>query len=124
SRLVQAAFPSIDILRFVTSATEACIYAIPAARGFTGHEKILKFEGCYHGASDSMLVKAGSGVATFGLPDSAGVLPTTATATLTAPFNDLAAVKQIFNANPGQIAAVVLEPVVGNAGTLLPEAGF
>jgi len=123
-RLVQKAFPSIEMLRFVSSGTEACMYAIRAARGFTGREKILKFEGCYHGASDSMLVKAGSGVATFGLPDSAGVLPTTANATLTAPFNDLAAVKQIFSANSGQIAAVVLEPVVGNAGTLLPEAGF
>jgi glutamate-1-semialdehyde 2,1-aminomutase len=122
--LVQRAFPSMEMLRFVSSGTEACMYAVRVARGFTGREKVLKFEGCYHGASDPMLVKAGSGVATFGLPDSPGVLPSTANATLTAPYNDLQAVRDAFAANPKEIAAVILEPVVGNAGTLLPRDGF
>src|SRR5207253_626297 len=94
------------------------------ARGFTGREKIVKFEGCYHGASDPVLVKAGSGVATFGLPDSAGVPASTAANTLTAAFNDLAAVQKLFDANPSQIAALILEPVVGNAGVLIPQPGF
>ena len=121
---VQKFFPSMERMRFVSSGTEACMHALRVARGFTGREKIIKFEGCYHGASDPMLVKAGSGVATLGLPDSAGVPATTAANTLTAPFNDLAAVKELISANSGQVAAIILEPVVGNAGLLPPKPGF
>lgn len=122
--LVRKAFPSIERLRFVSSGTEACMHAVRVARGFTGREKIVKFAGCYHGASDAMLVQAGSGVATFGLPDSAGVPASAAAHTLTAPFNDLAAVRALLQANPGQVAAIIVEPVVGNAGVLLPAEGF
>jgi glutamate-1-semialdehyde 2,1-aminomutase len=124
AELVQAAFPSIQKLRFVSSGTEACMHAIRVARGFTGRSKIVKFEGCYHGASDPLLAKAGSGLATFGLPDSAGVPAHTASFTLTTPYNDIAAIKALFEANPGEIAAVILEPVVGNAGTLIPQDNF
>ena len=123
-KLVQKAFPSMQRMRFVSSGTEACMHAVRVARGFTGREKIVKFEGCYHGASDPMLVKAGSGVATFGLPDSAGVPQPTAANTLTAPFNDLAAVSALLEANPKQVAAIIVEPVVGNAGVLIPAEGF
>ncbi|MGD0091278.1 MAG: glutamate-1-semialdehyde 2,1-aminomutase, partial [Planctomycetota bacterium] len=122
--LVRKAFPALERLRFVSSGTEACMHAVRLARGFTGRDKIIKFEGCYHGASDAMLVKAGSGVATFGLPDSAGVPADAVAHTLTAPFNDLASVRALFQANPAQIAAVIVEPVVGNAGVLLPREGF
>ncbi|HYG74909.1 MAG TPA: glutamate-1-semialdehyde 2,1-aminomutase [Planctomycetota bacterium] len=121
---VRKLVPSLELLRFVSSGTEACMHAVRVARGFTGREKIIKFEGCYHGASDPMLVKAGSGVATFGLPDSAGVNASTAANTLTAPFNDLAAVRELLSVNKGQIAAIILEPVVGNAGVLIPHKGF
>lgn len=121
---VQKCYPSMKMLRFVSSGTEACMYAIRAARGFTNRSKILKFEGCYHGASDAVLVKAGSGVATFGLPDSAGVPSQSAGNTLTAPFNDLDAVRSVFEANKEEIAAVIVEPVVGNAGTLVPKDGY
>jgi glutamate-1-semialdehyde 2,1-aminomutase len=121
---VQKAFPSIQKMRFVSSGTEACMHALRAARGFTGRDKIVKFDGCYHGASDVVLVKAGSGVATFGLPDSAGVPPQAASNTLTAPFNDMAAVRALFEANKDGIAAVIVEPVVGNAGVLIPQPSF
>ena len=121
---VKACYPSIEKLRFVSSGTEACMHVLRLARGFTGRSKIVTFEGCYHGASDAVLVKAGSGVATFGLPDSAGVPTQSAENTLTAPFNDFAAVQALFDANPGQIAAVILEPVVGNAGVLIPANPF
>ncbi|HLX59970.1 MAG TPA: glutamate-1-semialdehyde 2,1-aminomutase [Planctomycetota bacterium] len=124
AELVRTCVPSMEMLRFVSSGTEAVMHALRVARGFTGRSKIVKFEGCYHGASDAVLVKAGSGVATFGLPDSAGVPAESAGNTLTAPFNDLAAVRALFEANKGQIAAVILEPVVGNAGVLIPHDNF
>ncbi|MFH0939528.1 MAG: glutamate-1-semialdehyde 2,1-aminomutase [Planctomycetota bacterium] len=121
---VRKAYPSLERMRFVSSGTEACMHVLRVARGFTSREKIIKFEGCYHGASDSMLVKVGSGVATFGLPDSAGVTVGAAADTLIAPYNDLAAVKTLLDAHKNQIAAIILEPVVGNAGVLLPKDGF
>ena len=104
-------------MRFVSSGTEACMSAIRLARGFTGRNFIIKFEGCYHGHADALLVKAGSGVATFGIPGSAGVPAETAQHTLALPYNDLAAVEAAFAAHPAQIACILVEPVVGNAGT-------
>lgn len=124
AELVQRCFPSIEKLRFVSSGTEACMSAIRLARGFTGRPFVIKFEGCYHGHADALLVKAGSGVATFGIPGSAGVPPETAMHTLALPYNDPAAVEAAFDAHPGQIACVILEPVVGNAGVVLPAEGF
>jgi len=121
---VRSFFPSMEMLRFVSSGTEATMSAIRVARGFTGRDLILKFEGCYHGHGDSFLVKAGSGVATLGLPNSPGVPAALSALTLTAPFNDLAAVEGIFRAHRGGIAAVILEPVVGNGGFIPPEPGF
>jgi glutamate-1-semialdehyde 2,1-aminomutase len=108
----------------VSSGTEATMAAVRLARGATGRAKIVKFEGCYHGHGDSFLIKAGSGAATFGQPDSPGVTEGTARDTLTAPFNDLAAVRRLFEANRGAIAAVIVEPVVGNMGVVLPRSGF
>ena len=116
--------PSVEKVRMVNSGTEATMSCIRLARGFTGREKILKFEGCYHGHVDSLLVKAGSGALTHGQPDSAGVPASLAALTLTVPFNDLEAVRAVFAANKGEIAAVILEPVPANAGLYLPEAGF
>jgi glutamate-1-semialdehyde 2,1-aminomutase len=122
--LVQRCFPSIEKLRFVSSGTEACMSAIRLARGFTGRPFVIKFEGCYHGHADALLVKAGSGVATFGIPGSAGVPNETAMHTLALPYNDLAAVEAAFESHPELIACVILEPVVGNAGTIAPAPGF
>jgi len=124
AKKVQAVLPSMERMRFVSSGTEAGMHVLRVARGFTGREKVIKFEGCYHGASDSVLVKAGSGAATFGVPDSAGVPAGLAQHTLTVPFNNLAAVQRVFDEHRYEIAAVILEPVVGNAGVLPPEAGF
>jgi glutamate-1-semialdehyde 2,1-aminomutase len=124
AELVQRCFPSIEKLRFVSSGTEACMSAIRLARGFTGRPFVIKFEGCYHGHADALLVKAGSGVATFGIPGSAGVPPETAMHTLALPYNDLQAVEAAFEAHEGLIACVILEPVVGNAGTIAPEPGY
>lgn len=124
AEMVIDAVPSVEMVRFVNSGTEACMSVLRLMRAFTGREKIIKFEGCYHGHADMFLVKAGSGVATLGLPDSPGVPKSTTSATLTAPYNDLEAVKALFEQNPDQIAGVILEPVVGNSGFITPDAGF
>ena len=124
AELVIEAVPSVEMVRFVNSGTEACMAVLRLMRAFTGRDKLIKFEGCYHGHADMFLVKAGSGVATLGLPDSPGVPRSTTANTLTAPYNDLEAVKTLFAENPGEIAGVILEPVVGNAGFITPEPGF
>jgi len=124
AELVRRCFPSVEKMRFVSSGTEACMSAIRLARGFTGRNFVIKFEGCYHGHADALLVKAGSGVATLGIPGSAGVPAETAQFTLALPFNSLAAVEAAFAARPEQIACVIVEPVVGNAGTIPPAPGF
>ena len=117
-------YPSVEMMRAVSSGTEACMAAIRAARGFTGREAIVKFEGCYHGHADFLLVKAGSGALTFGVPDSAGVPVSTAKGTLTLPYNDIGALKELFASRGSEIAAVIVEPVVGNMGVVPPEKGF
>jgi len=124
AELVLRCFPSVEKMRFVNSGTEACMSAIRLARGFTGRNFVVKFEGCYHGHADALLVKAGSGVATFGIPGSAGVPAETAMHTLALPFNDLGAVEATFAARPEEIACVIVEPVVGNAGTIAPGPGY
>lgn len=124
AEMVIDAVPSIEMVRFVNSGTEACMAVQRLMRAFTGRDKLLKFEGCYHGHADMFLVKAGSGVATLGLPDSPGVPKSVTVDTLTAPFNDLEAVKELFAQYPDQICGVILEPVVGNAGFIPPAAGF
>jgi glutamate-1-semialdehyde 2,1-aminomutase len=124
ARAVQRFLPGIEMLRFVNSGTEATMSALRLARAFTGRPKIVKFEGCYHGHADMLLVKAGSGVATLGLPDSPGVPPGTAADTLVAPFNDLAAVEELLEQYPAQVAAVIVEPVAGNMGVVPPVDGF
>jgi glutamate-1-semialdehyde 2,1-aminomutase len=124
AEMVIDAVPSVEMVRFVNSGTEACMSVLRLMRAFTNREKVIKFEGCYHGHADMFLVKAGSGVATLGLPDSPGVPKATTASTLTAPFNDLDAVKALFEQNPDEIAGVILEPVVGNAGFITPDAGF
>ena len=121
---IVACYPKIDKLRFVSSGTEATMSAIRLARAATGRKIILKFEGCYHGHADSLLVKAGSGIATLGIPGSAGVPEEIASLTLALPYNDLAAVEAAFAAHPDAIAAVILEPVVGNAGCIPPAPGY
>jgi glutamate-1-semialdehyde 2,1-aminomutase len=124
AEMVIDAVKSIEMVRFVNSGTEACMAVLRLMRAFTNREKIIKFEGCYHGHADMFLVKAGSGVATLGLPDSPGVPKAVTRSTLTAPFNDLEAVKALFEENRDEIAGVILEPVVGNAGFITPDAGF
>ncbi|KAL1351774.1 hypothetical protein HN51_015639 [Arachis hypogaea] len=124
AQMVIAAVPSIEMVRFVNSGTEACMGALRLARAFTGKPKIIKFEGCYHGHADSLLVKAGSGVATLGLPDSPGVPQAATSDTLTAPYNHISAVEKLFHLHKGDIAAVILEPVVGNSGFILPKPDF
>jgi glutamate-1-semialdehyde 2,1-aminomutase len=120
---IVAAVPSVEMVRMVNSGTEATMSAIRLARGVTGRDKLVKFEGCYHGHADSLLVKAGSGVATLGLPDSPGVPASLAEHTLTAPFNDAEKLDDIFKQHP-DIAAIIIEPVVGNMGCVPPQAGF
>ena len=122
--MVIKAVPSIEMVRFVNSGTEACMAVLRLMRAFTGRDKVVKFEGCYHGHADMFLVKAGSGVATLGLPDSPGVPKSATVHTLTAPFNDLEAVKTLFAENRHEIAGVILEPTVGNAGFIPPDPGF
>lgn len=124
AELIVSMVPSIEKVRMVNSGTEATMSAIRVARGFTGRDKIIKFEGCYHGHGDSFLIAAGSGAVTFGTPDSPGVTKGVANDTLTAPFNDLEAVQTLVNANKNTIAALILEPVVGNMGCVLPAEGF
>ncbi|WIA14982.1 hypothetical protein OEZ85_001690 [Tetradesmus obliquus] len=116
--------PSVEMVRFVSSGTEACLSVLRLMRAYTKREKVIKFVGCYHGHADSFLVKAGSGVATLGLPDSPGVPASTAAATLNATYNDIESVKALFAANKGEIAGVILEPVVGNSGFIVPTKEF
>jgi len=124
AQMVIDAVPSIDMVRMVSSGTEATMSAIRLARGYTGRDKILKFSGCYHGHSDALLVKAGSGAATFGVPDSPGVPQDFAKHTLTATFNSLDSVKKLVIENSGQVACIIVEPVAGNMGTVPPKPGF
>jgi glutamate-1-semialdehyde 2,1-aminomutase len=122
--LAVAMVPNIDKIRFVNSGTEACMSAIRLARGFTGRDKIIKFAGCYHGHSDSFLIQAGSGAVTFGTPNSPGVTKGTAQDTLLARYNDIDNVKTLLEANKGEVAAIIIEPVAGNMGCIPPAAGF
>jgi len=124
AELIHAMVPSVQKVRMCNSGTEATMSAIRLARGFTGRDKIIKFSGCYHGHSDSLLIKAGSGALTHGHPDSAGIPAAFARETVVLPFNDPAAVDAAFGANPGQVAAVILEPYPANVGLILPDPGF
>ncbi len=124
AELVCEAYPNIEKVRMVSSGTEATMSAIRLARGYTGRDKILKFDGCYHGHADSLLVKAGSGAATYGVPTSPGVPEDFAKYTLTAAYNDLEGVKRIMTANQGEVACIILEPIAGNMGLVPPEPGF
>jgi len=124
AELICSLMPSIEQVRMVNSGTEATMAAIRVARGYTGRDKIIKMEGCYHGHADSFLIAAGSGAMTFGVPDSPGVTKGVANDTLTAPFNNLLAVEKLLNENKNQVAALILEPVVGNMGCVLPQPGY
>ncbi len=124
AKLAVSMVPNIDKIRFVNSGTEACMSAVRLARGYTGKEKIIKFSGCYHGHSDSFLIQAGSGAVTFGSPNSPGVTQGTAKDTLLASYNDLESVSRLIKANKGEIAAVIIEPVAGNMGCIIPTDGF
>ncbi len=122
--MIQEIVPSVEMVRLVSSGTEACMSALRLARGATGRNKILKFVGCYHGHADMLLVKAGSGVATFGIPGSPGIPEAATRDTLTLPFNDVAQLKSLFSQNPRELAAVILEPIVGNGGFIRPTMEF
>jgi glutamate-1-semialdehyde 2,1-aminomutase len=124
AELIISMVPSIEKVRMVNSGTEATMSAIRVARGYTGRDKIIKFEGCYHGHGDSFLISAGSGAITLGVPDSPGVTKGVAQDTITVPYNNLEAVKQAVAAAPGQVAAIIIEPVVGNMGLVVPVTGF
>jgi glutamate-1-semialdehyde 2,1-aminomutase len=124
AELIKSMAPNVDLIRMVSSGTEACMSAIRLARGYTGRNKIIKFEGCYHGHADSFLVKAGSGVATFNIQTVPGVTAGVAADTLTAPYNDIDAVQQLIAQHKNQIAAIIIEPVAGNMGCILPQTNF
>lgn len=124
AELIRSMVPNVDLVRMVSSGTEACMSAIRLARGFTHRNKIIKFEGHYHGHADPFLVKAGSGVATHNIQTVSGVTPGVAQDTLTAPYNDLDAVRRLVAAHPGELAAMIVEPVAGNMGCILPQTGF
>jgi glutamate-1-semialdehyde 2,1-aminomutase len=124
AELIKSMVPNVDLIRMVSSGTEACMSAIRVARGYTGKNKIIKFEGCYHGHADSFLVKAGSGLATFNIQTVPGVTAGVSNDTLTCAYNDLAAVEQLVEENKGTVAAVIVEPVAGNMGCIIPEPGF
>ena len=124
AKLITKAYPSMEMVRMVSSGTEATMSALRVARGFTGRDKIIKFEGCYHGHADGLLVKSGSGTLTFGVPTSSGVTPGTARDTLVATYNDIESVKALFRENPGEIAAIIVEPVAGNMGVVPPDMDF
>jgi glutamate-1-semialdehyde 2,1-aminomutase len=124
AELIKSMVPNVDLIRMVSSGTEACMSAIRLARGYTGRNKIIKFEGCYHGHADSFLVKAGSGVATFNIQTVPGVTAGVAADTVTAPYNDISVVEQLVNQHKNQIAAIIIEPVAGNMGCILPAGNF
>src|SRR6476469_9730564 len=124
AELIKSTVPNVDLIRMVSSGTEACMSAIRLARGYTGKNKIIKFEGCYHGHADSFLVKAGSGVATFNIQTVPGVTAGVAADTLNAPYNDIGAVQQLIDQHKDQIAAIIIEPVAGNMGCILPQENF
>ncbi len=124
TELITGMAPNVDLVRLVSSGTEACMSAIRLARGFTGRNKFIKFDGCYHGHADAFLVKAGSGMATFNIKNASGVTPGVSTDTLIAPYNDLAAVEKLIKDNSDEIAAIIIEPVAGNMGCILPATGF
>lgn len=124
AELIVSMSPNVDMVRMVSSGTEACMSALRLARGYTGRNKFIKFEGCYHGHADAFLVKAGSGVATFNIQTVPGVTAGVSMDTLTAPYNDLAAVQQLVADNAGEIAAIIIEPVAGNMGCIVPQPGF
>lgn len=124
AELIKSMAPNVDLIRMVNSGTEACMSAIRLARGYTGRNKFIKFEGCYHGHADAFLVKAGSGVATLNIQTVPGVTSGVSIDTLTAPFNDLPAVQQLIDENKNEIAAIILEPVAGNMGCIIPQPGF
>jgi len=124
AELIKSMVPNVDLIRMVSSGTEACMSAVRLARGYTGRNKIIKFEGCYHGHADCFLVKGGSGMATLNIQTVPGVTGGVANDTLTAPYNNLNAVKKLIDENKGQVAAIIIEPVVGNMGCILPQPGF
>ena len=124
AELIKSMVPNVDLIRMVSSGTEACMSAIRVARGYTGKNKIIKFEGCYHGHADAFLVKAGSGVATFNIQTVPGVTAGVSADTLTCAYNDLAAVERLVEENKGEVAAIIVEPVAGNMGCIIPEPGF
>jgi len=124
AELIKSMVPNVDLIRMVSSGTEACMSAVRLARGYTGRNKIIKFEGCYHGHADSFLVKAGSGVATFNIQTVPGVTTGVSQDTLTAPYNDLNAIKNLIENHKNEIAAIIIEPVAGNMGCILPKEGF
>ena len=124
ANLIVDLVPAVEMVRMVNSGTEATMSSVRVARGFTGRDKIIKFEGCYHGHADYFLIKAGSGALTLGVPTSPGVTKGTAADTLTAQINDIESIKELFRANPGQIAAVIIEPIAGNMGVVPPKPGY